>query len=535
MSNQEKLLVIKNKHFLYATEFWIKKKPNELLSKSLVVILVILFLWLIINRAWLSDDAYITLRTVDNLIRGNGLVWNVGERVQSYTHPLWMFLLSSIYFFTHEAYFTTLILSITISVTSVIVLVFFYARSTITGMAGVFLLAMSGAFLDYSTSGLENPLTHLLLLIFVYIYYKESESTLWVFYLTLIASLLMVNRMDTILLVIPSLAYAFWQKRSIKTLYQICLGLVPLVVWEFFSIIYYGFPFPNTAYAKLNTTIPSLSLAHQGVFYFKYTLLNDPWTLIIIISGICSITLSKHKTHSIYLAIGVLFYLLYIIKIGGDFMGGRFFTAPLVIAVILLISIDKIFDKWGSLYVIILLEVFLGFIADISPWKSYNSNYDFDDQLIKFSGVVDERNFYYPTTGLLSGQPLSSLPNHPWRYEGVNLGQGGLDIVVTGNVGFTGYYAGPKVYIVDQNALCDPFLARLPFSPNGEWRIGHFTRKIPAGYIESLTSGENSFVNSQQSVYYSKSHLITRGKILGVDRMIAIIKFNLGFNNYLLR
>jgi arabinofuranosyltransferase len=48
-------------------------------------------------RAWLCDDAYITFRTVDNFIHGYGLTWNVAERVQAYTHPLWMLLLSGVY------------------------------------------------------------------------------------------------------------------------------------------------------------------------------------------------------------------------------------------------------------------------------------------------------------------------------------------------------------------------------------------------------------------------------------------------------
>ena len=39
---------------------------------------------MVVRLAWLSDDAYITLRCVENLMRGHGPVWNVGERVQAY-------------------------------------------------------------------------------------------------------------------------------------------------------------------------------------------------------------------------------------------------------------------------------------------------------------------------------------------------------------------------------------------------------------------------------------------------------------------
>ena len=46
-----------------------------------------------VNTAWLCDDIFITFRAVDNFLAGYGPVWNVGERVQVYTHPLWYALL----------------------------------------------------------------------------------------------------------------------------------------------------------------------------------------------------------------------------------------------------------------------------------------------------------------------------------------------------------------------------------------------------------------------------------------------------------
>lgn len=38
------------------------------------------------------DDSYITLRYARNLVEGHGLVFNPGERVEGYTHPLWVLL-----------------------------------------------------------------------------------------------------------------------------------------------------------------------------------------------------------------------------------------------------------------------------------------------------------------------------------------------------------------------------------------------------------------------------------------------------------
>jgi len=71
-------------------------------------LLFVLLMVVVARTAWMSDDAFITLRTVDNFVNGYGLTWNVGERVQAYTHPGWMFFLSAFYVFTHEGYYTGL-------------------------------------------------------------------------------------------------------------------------------------------------------------------------------------------------------------------------------------------------------------------------------------------------------------------------------------------------------------------------------------------------------------------------------------------
>ena len=51
---------------------------------------IIAFLGLLLLNAWISDDAYITFRTVHNLVAGYGPVYNITDRVQTFTNPLWM-------------------------------------------------------------------------------------------------------------------------------------------------------------------------------------------------------------------------------------------------------------------------------------------------------------------------------------------------------------------------------------------------------------------------------------------------------------
>ena len=88
-----------------------------------IALLLVLYGLVIVQRAWMGDDAFITLRTVDNFIAGRGLGYNVGERVQSHTHPLWL-LVSVSYAFTREPYYTVVFLSVLVSSAAVLVLVF---------------------------------------------------------------------------------------------------------------------------------------------------------------------------------------------------------------------------------------------------------------------------------------------------------------------------------------------------------------------------------------------------------------------------
>ena len=56
--------------------------------------LPIAFLGVVMWQArWIGDDGLINIRVVNNILDGYGPVFNVGERVEVYTSPLWVFVL----------------------------------------------------------------------------------------------------------------------------------------------------------------------------------------------------------------------------------------------------------------------------------------------------------------------------------------------------------------------------------------------------------------------------------------------------------
>ena len=487
----------------------------------LVILFLILFLLTIGLRAWMSDDAYITLRTVDNFINGYGLTWNISERVQSYTHPLWMFLLSFTYFFTREAYYTTIILSLVISLAAVILYTYKIVQIRSIAILGILILILSRAFTDYSTSGLENPLSHLCLIVFFIIYFEPENRINKVFSLSLVASLGALNRMDALLIYLPSLLVVFWHNRGWKTFWLMSAGQIPLLLWFGFSLFYYGFPFPNSAYAKLNTGIPISDLIHQGSFYFMNSMRTDPITLIVIMMGALAPLFLRNK-RLLPLSAGILLYLFYVLRIGGGFMSGRFFALPLLASLIVLTMLFSKPLKRVYLISAVILIVILGFS---SPSPTYRIIQEKETEFD--AGIADERAYYHSYTGIFPVHDKTSISDHDWAEEG-RLNSERIKPVLRGTIGLYGYYAGSKVHIIDRHGLADPLLSRLHINLNNPWRIGHFKRPIPLGYFETVKTGKNVIENPDVKKIYDEIKLITRGDLFDPQRLLAIWRINTG-------
>ncbi len=500
--------------------------------RVIITTFAIIFAILLIRTAWINDDAYITLRTVDNFVHGYGLTWNVVERVQAFTDPLWMFLLSACYFLSREGYFTTLGLSIIVSIATVILFGIAVSKNSVSLAIGMTILVLSKAFVEYSTSGLENPLTHLLLISFIFLYFQSIDNITAkkLFWLGLIAALAAANRMDTILFYIPALIYAAIRLHKRKAVLIILATLIPFIAWEIFSFLYYGFLVPNSAYAKLNTGIALKNLLEQGVLYFMNGIDWDPLTLGVIGLGVL-LSIWRSSFAERVIAIGILLYLLYIVWIGGDFMSGRFFSAPLLAGAVLLArQLDgKRLIITGIVYVMVII---LGFAA-VRP--AFLSSDTYGGVYINPNGIADERAFYYQASGLLIAQRNHRLPAHAWVDIGNKLRANSTAVYTTETIGYMGYFAGPKVYLVDIYALSNPLLSRLPVTNKIDWRIGHFHRTLPDGYLESLKTGINVIKDPDLAHYYDKLLLITRGPIWNWKRFVTIWNMNLGHYDYLIQ
>lgn len=514
-------------------------------SRVGIVLSLSLMTYVLVVSAWQCDDAYITFRTVRNVFAGHGLTWNPGERVQAYTHPLWLLLGLGAYGVSGELFYSMSVVSVALSLAVGASFVRVLDHRPWLAIGIVLVLSASRAFVDFEVSGLENPLLSLLLVIGAWLGYEPSSPRRDLG-LTLVLSLAMLTRTDALLLLLPIWALSVLRKPP--HLKQIALGLAPLLVWELFSLFYYGSLVPNTALAKLNLDVPASRLLGQGLEYLLDSLVHDPITLLAT-SAASVFVLVRGDARARCLALGVLLYVGYVLRIGGDFMSGRFLVAPLVLALgALALLLAQGATKGaaavaqgathGAVAVALpaaaLLYLVLWPTSPVHSGISYGVGAE-EREVVRASGIADERAYYYPSTGLLrvlvddaelraEGSPI---PPYAGAVRGAAFAESPLPVTVYNEVGLFGYFAGDK-QIVDRWALCDPLLARIPYRANERFRIGHYPRPIPAGYLESRATGENRIEDPRLREAYEAIRLVTRGPLWSSERLSAIIALGTG-------
>src|SRR5579872_3006880 len=251
--------------------------------------LLSLTLTAIIRTAWISDDAEITLRCVMNLLHGYGPNFNIDERVQPYTHPLWFLLLSIATFISRNIFVSAFGLSIIASIIVIWLLISKLATGFWPGILAGAGLLLSKAYLDFSTSCLENPLSHLVLALGLLLGFKalDNDGERYARWSLMVLASIYLCRPDLVVLVLPfCIVVLRGGHRSVReTAIDIACAIAPTAIWTVFSLIYYGTPFPNTAYAKLGTGISTAEYIRQGIVYLEHSISFDPITLTFIAIG----------------------------------------------------------------------------------------------------------------------------------------------------------------------------------------------------------------------------------------------------------
>lgn len=498
----------------------------------------------VIRVAWVSDDALITLRTALNITHNWGPGFNPTEAVQAYTHPLWFLLWVWIGSWTNQWILGVLALSLVFVLIATALLM---RMMTSLGRMVVVLaiLLLSNAFIDFTTSGLENPLSYALIAILFTASVSAARSAaprssapptiLWAVAVGLTTAAIILTRLDLALLIAFPLAVMLWQFRREVRLIVVgaVAALIPLVAWFTWSYLTYASLLPNTFAAKTNAQIPQSELLVQGLRYLWVSFENDPVTLIGLAVGL-GLGLVIGPRHLRAWSIGTVAYVGYVVWIGGDFMGGRFLAVPLLVAVFVLAASPVRFDATdesstdspssalpaitAALTTVVLLlaathlsgtkitaienpqeprwEVDQNFNAGVADARG-SSVADGDD----LKGMIDKLSLAFldpdiapigDGTGL--GRDLRSLDkaakNWPTN-DGffTNPSEVGVFCGYLGNIGIA---TGPITHLIDPCGLSDRFLAETEFVPAEPfaWKPGHFYRPVPEGYVEAVATGD---------------------------------------------
>lgn len=530
-------------------------------------IIFIIYIAIFLKNAWITEDAYINFRSIEQLYAGNGPIWNPGERVQVYTSPLWYILSAILRFLSPDQYLNTIILS-TILFTITLFLFFMIFWRTSQQFLMLSMLISSAAFYDFTTSGLENVLLYALTTAMFLVFIRKTDSIndcvrqqQWI---AMLFGLAILTRHDSLTLLWPFLAFALWsgfKTQNKSHLLKISImAFSPLAAFSVFALIYYGFPFPNTAYAKLNTGIDSTELFRQGLNYLEYTYAFDTPTFIIISAGLILPLIPKTPGKMRLLSLGILTNLIYVTKIGGDFMQGRFLSYSCLLSALLVChtiftykyqiairyktleirrfltnqpsngmvtsGLNSLLKKPAQVLAITILIT--GIFSSFSPIAA---SMQIGKQPI-INGITNERAFYFNAMSLQQyiKLPAQEFPNSPLRHIGEYIKSSGDSIFTAYNIGIPGYYSGLNKTILDPLALSDPFLARLPAKT--PWRIGHFQREIPPEYIRNRQGFPVLFNSDKHQQLYQDITLITRSSdIFSTDRIKKIIEYNTPQNN----
>jgi arabinofuranosyltransferase len=502
---------------------------------------------LLARTSWQADDAYAAWRLVDNFVNGNGLRYNLDERVQTFTSTLWTFLVASVYYFTGNIYYTSIFLSITLTLLAVAAIAFPHRRHIAAVLVCYITLGMSVAFTDFAAAGFENPLSYFLLAAFSYLFFNADLNQRGYFRLfCALAALAALNRLDTPAFYIPPILHVLSVSKlpSREKFIGVSILLAPVLLWHCFALFYFGFPLQNAAYAKRFNNLPLLEYVKAGIDYYLNSINRDPVTLTVIFSAIALAAFSAGVRVRVF-SFGVFAYLLYVVFIGGDYMSGRFFSVPLFASVIILLNSRVLNDvsvavSTASLIIVLgLLSPHAPFLNDrtfgqlrgLSPTSEWEQR-----------GIADERASWYQHSGLLLASRFAPMPREtpewPFRKAVAEFEQSAEQqqtcVGMIMPTGYFGFYAAKNCHIYDLNGQVEPLMARLPASYARNWRQGHLFKPEPKGLRESFRSGSNRIEDPDLALYYEKLRIITHGELLSFERLKTIWTMNLGgYNRYL--
>lgn len=273
----------------------------------------------------LFDDAMISMRYAWNFARGNGLVWNIGERVEGYTNLL-MTLLMSVASFLFEKRYAVLAIQLTgiffmLGAAYFAMRIYQTLKVSKTFRVLPFILVLLYYPLNFwSLMGMETGLLSFLVGVGVYasLVYEERLETNYLWLMSAAFGLAHLVRNESVLFAALAFLYllpvAWRDKRRFRQIFLAGIFYALFVFGQIaFRYSYYGELMPNTYVLKL----VGMSLGdrlHNGLGFIKPYLFETGLILALALVGVFYQP-SKAKTHLFGF---FLISILYQVYVGGD-------------------------------------------------------------------------------------------------------------------------------------------------------------------------------------------------------------------------
>jgi arabinofuranosyltransferase len=408
-----------------------------------IATVAVLFGWGAWQRRWIADDGLIVLRTVRNLLAGNGPVFNKGERVEANTSVVWTYLVYAGSWLSGpmRLEYVALVLALLLSVVGLALLMLGTGRLFAPGLLGrraVMLPAGALVYIaipparDFATSGLESGLVmaYLGLLWWMMVCWSQARRVRpWgrvvTSALAFVAGCSVLVRPELALigglaLIMMLIAAQGWRRR---VLIVVAGGLLP-VAYQIFRMGYYALLFPGTALAK-DAAGDKWS---QGVIYLSN--FNQPyalWVPAVLLIGLGLVgwagrrqgiryaptpaagplarSVQSPAAVVVFILVSGLLQALYWIRQGGDFMHGRVLLAPLFCLLAPVVLVPVVFpdgtrlSREAGYWLAGAVSALWMAVAGWSLWAANSPGMGDDATRVTYSGIVDERRFYAQATG----------------------------------------------------------------------------------------------------------------------------------------
>ncbi len=311
-----------------------------------------------------TDDTFISLRYAEKLAHGEGFCFNSGQRVEGFSNPLWVILMAGLVKLgatqTGADYLLPLAAKLSGIVLHGVLFVLFFgwamrrkesAGLLSAGLVGAVWIVAAGTTTLWAVSGMETALHGLILFLIAFTWSGTEGRMGSPRHPKCFSALLLIltlSRPEGAMLALA--AAGFWlvsskriANRTSRAAWLALLSVLAILAVETaFRLIYFGDWLPNTFAAKVSSSI--LFQARRGVLYLGFAMLaTGGWLWIAV--AVRAVRQSARWTNPA--AVIIVAQMLFIVLVGGDWMPGFRFWAPVLpLAAMLLVQLLR--EEWAQ-------------------------------------------------------------------------------------------------------------------------------------------------------------------------------------------